>query len=49
MHDAAGTVVGTVCVLDDSPREYTDDQRAQLVAFAGEVERIIEGGGNALS
>lgn len=45
---AAGRVVGTVCVLDDAAREYTDAERAQLSAFAGEVEQIIDGDGSAL-
>lgn len=48
VHDPSGQVVGTVCVLDDSARDYTDEQRARLSELAGEVERIISGDGNAL-
>jgi GAF domain-containing protein len=48
VHDGSGKVVGTVCVLDDTAREYTAEERAQLSAIAGEVERIIDGDGSAL-
>ena len=48
VHDAAGTVVGTVCVLDDSARVYSDEQRSQLSAFRGEVEALLRGDGFAL-
>lgn len=48
VHDGSGKVIGTVCVLDDSAREYTAKERAQLSALAGEVERIIDGDGSAL-
>ncbi|MBB2993085.1 GAF domain-containing protein [Mycolicibacterium iranicum] len=49
VHDGAGNVVGTVCVLDDRARDYTDEEREQLAQFAGEVERIVEEDGDALS
>jgi len=49
VHDAAGQVVGTVCVLDDSPRDYTEEERAQLSALAGEVEQIVAKDDRALS
>ncbi|KAA0108101.1 GAF domain-containing protein [Mycolicibacterium sp. P1-5] len=42
VHDGSGHVVGTVCVLDDTAHDYTDDQRAQLSSLAADVERIIE-------
>jgi GAF domain-containing protein len=48
VHDAEGTVVGTVCVLDDSARDYTDEQRAELARLRGEVEDIIRQDGTAL-
>ncbi|PND59201.1 GAF domain-containing protein [Mycobacterium sp. ENV421] len=48
VHDASGTVVGTVCVLDDSSREYTDEQREQLAAFRGDVEAVLRNDGTAL-
>jgi GAF domain-containing protein len=49
VHDAEGTVVGTVCVLDDSARDYTDEQRAELARLRGEVEEIVRRDGTALS
>lgn len=49
VHDGAGHVVGTVCVLDDNSRDYTDEERAQLSKLASEVERIVEEDGGALS
>lgn len=49
VHDADGTVVGTVCVLDDSARDYTDDQRAELARLRGEVEQIVRQDGSALA
>lgn len=49
VHDGSGHVVGTVCVLDDTARDYTDEERAQLSELAGEVERIVKDDGNALS
>jgi GAF domain-containing protein len=48
VHDADGTVVGTVCVLDDSARDYTDEQRAELDRLRGEVEQIVRRDGTAL-
>jgi GAF domain-containing protein len=49
VHDGSGNVVGTVCVLDDSERDYTDEEREQLSALAGRVEQIVKDDGNALS
>ncbi|MDT4999959.1 MAG: hypothetical protein QOK12_2064 [Mycobacterium sp.] len=48
VHDAEGAVVGTVCVLDDSARDYTDEQRAELARLRGEVEQIVRQDGTAL-
>jgi GAF domain-containing protein len=48
VHDAEGTVVGTVCVLDDSARDYTDEQRTELARLRGEVEEIVRQDGTAL-
>jgi GAF domain-containing protein len=48
VHDGSGAVVGTVCVLDDSAREYTDEQIAGLKALRGEVEKIVGEDGSAL-
>lgn len=49
VHDAAGNVVGTVCVLDDTARDYTDEQRAELDKLRTEVEEIVSRDGDALS
>jgi GAF domain-containing protein len=49
VHDAEGTVIGTVCVLDDSARDYTDEQRAELARLRSEVEEIVRQDGSALS
>ncbi len=48
VHDGSGRVVGTVCVLDDAARDYTDEQRAQLSSLAANVERIVERDSGAL-
>lgn len=48
VHDPAGNVVGTVCVLDDAARDYTTEQRSELEKLRGEVESVISGDGTAL-
>jgi hypothetical protein len=48
VHDADGAVVGTVCVLDDAVRDFTDEQRAELDRLRGEVETIVRRDGTAL-
>ncbi len=48
VHNAAGDVVGTVCVLDDTARDYTENQRRELEALRAEVETIVRTNGNAL-
>lgn len=48
IHDGSGKVVGTVCVLDDSARDYTEEQRSELAAFAGEVENVVRADDTAL-
>lgn len=48
VHDGSGRVVGTVCVLDDSVRDYTEDERAELERVRDEVEQIIAKDGGAL-
>lgn len=48
VHDAHGAVVGTVCVLDDSAREYTETQIAALEALRGDVEAIVADDDSAL-
>ncbi|MBJ7340888.1 GAF domain-containing protein [Mycolicibacterium sp.] len=48
VHDPAGNVVGTVCVLDDAARDYTEEQRAELANLRAEVEEIVRRDGTAL-
>jgi len=48
VHDAAGKVVGTVCVLDDEARDYTEEQRGELERLRGAVETIVAEDGTAL-
>lgn len=48
VHDSAGRVVGTVCVLDDSAREYTVEERAELDRVRQEVEGIVATNPDAL-
>ncbi|WP_243720463.1 GAF domain-containing protein [Luteimonas aestuarii] len=40
----AGAAIGTVCVVDDSPRELADDQRASLEALARITMALLEAG-----
>ena len=49
VHDSAGTVVGTVCVLDDHAREYTEDQRAELDRLRTDVEAVLDQDRGALN
>ncbi|MCV7423987.1 GAF domain-containing protein [Mycobacterium yunnanensis] len=48
VHDQEGKVVGTVCVLDDEARDYTDEQRGELERLRGAVETIVAEDGTAL-
>jgi GAF domain-containing protein len=48
VHDASGQVVGTVCVLDDSPREYSPEEKSELQALRRHVEDIVAGDQSAL-
>jgi GAF domain-containing protein len=48
VHDADGRPVGTVCVLDDDVRDYTDEQRLQLHRLRDSVESIVREDGTAL-
>lgn len=41
VHDGAGRVVGTVCVLDDTAREYSEQERAELERVRADVESIV--------
>lgn len=48
VHDPAGKVVGTVCVLDDKVRDYSDEQRHELETLRGAVEDIVSRDDSAL-
>lgn len=48
VHDGTGRVVGTVCVLNDTAREYTEQERAELDAVRKKVEDIVARDGDAL-
>ena len=41
VHDGEGRVVGTVCVLDDTAREYSEQERAELERVRADVESIV--------
>lgn len=49
VRNAAGEVVGTVCVLDDSARDYDDQARRALDALRSDVEAIMAQDPSALS
>lgn len=48
VHDGAGDVVGTVCVLDDTARDYSEEQRRELQGLRADVEAIVRKNGDAL-
>lgn len=48
VHNSAGDVVGTVCVLDDVAREYTPAEREELAGLRAQVETIVRADGAAL-
>lgn len=48
VHDGSGNVVGTVCVLDDTARDYSDDERRQVEQLRAEVEQIVARNDTAL-
>ena len=48
VHGADGTVVGTVCVLDDQARDYSDDDLAALHELRRNVETAVREDGSAL-
>ena len=48
VHDDAGRVVGTVCVLDDTARDYSADERAELDRVRAAVEQIVATDAGAL-
>jgi GAF domain-containing protein len=48
VHDGDGRVVGTVCVLDDTARDYSEEERAELNRVRDEVEKIVASNTDAL-
>lgn len=48
VHDSTGQVVGTVCVLDDTARDYSEDERAELERVRADVEQIVATDSDAL-
>ena len=48
VHDGSGNVVGTVCVLDDSARDYSGDERTQVEDLRAEVEELVARDATAL-
>lgn len=48
VHDGSGHVVGTVCVLDDSARDYSNDERKLVEGLRAEVEELVAGDATAL-
>ncbi|GLP74744.1 hypothetical protein TUM20983_18540 [Mycobacterium antarcticum] len=49
VHDPAGNVVGTVCVLDDAARDYSAEQRRELETLRSAVEDVVSRDDTALS
>ena len=41
VHDPDGSVVGTVCVLDDTARDYSEEQRRELESLRSAVESAV--------
>ncbi len=48
VHNSAGEVAGTVCVLDEVAREYTPARREELAGLRAQVETIVGADGSAL-
>lgn len=48
VHDGEGRVVGTVCVLDDTARDYSEQERAELERVRADVEEIVAKDSGAL-
>ena len=48
VHDGTGNVVGTVCVLDESARDYSGDERTQVEDLRAEVEELVARDATAL-
>ena len=48
VRDGSGNVVGTVCVLDDKARDYTEADRAELDRLRTDVEAIVSRNSTAL-
>jgi GAF domain-containing protein len=48
VHDADGRVVGTVCVLDDHAREYSETDREALASLRDDVQDVVRRDGSVL-
>jgi GAF domain-containing protein len=48
VHDADGQVVGTVCVLDDHARDYSEEDRAALQSLRDDVQDAVRRDGSVL-
>jgi GAF domain-containing protein len=48
VHGADGSVVGTVCVLDDRARDYSDEDLQALHELRDNVEQVVREDGSAL-
>jgi len=48
VHGADGSVVGTVCVLDDRARDYSDEDLQALEELRKNVEQVVREDGSAL-
>ncbi len=41
IHDTNGFCIGSFCVIDTEPRQFTDDQKNLLISFALQAEALI--------
>ena len=48
MHDADGNVVGTVCALDDTARDYSAEEQQKLAQLRSDVEALVRENPDAL-
>ena len=48
VHDAEGNVIGTVCALDDTARDYTEEEQQKLAELRSDVEAIVRDNPDAL-
>lgn len=48
VHDAEGNVVGTVCALDDTARDYSAEEQQKLTQLRSDVEALVRENPDAL-